>query len=269
MSEKLTVGALREAMRVVYSSCRPDLHWSCFREDAIAQDVALGRGWLILNPEHDKLACYEGFLAINAEQEHRVVLSSLLVGSVDDDGAPLVGFWLARPPGLRARTPPLLADPPSAGRGARRLTRFSASWPGGTAYPRVVGPGELAKGLRAALRMTGSADPDCVDCGGSGFLNYHDLFCLCCVMPESNSEDGFTWLSFSDSSRPSGEQFVGVVIVRSVNFLGAIVRAHALGLNPGGEVAGYPMPRSVPDEFVERLLSQEQLEELERRWRAN
>lgn len=46
------------------------------------------------------------------------------------------------------------------------------------------------------------------------------------------------WLSFSDSSKPKGSQWLGCAIVEAPD-LGAAVRvAHLTGCNPGGEVMG-------------------------------
>jgi hypothetical protein len=51
------------------------------------------------------------------------------------------------------------------------------------------------------------------------------------------------WLSFADGERPKGEQFLGVVIVGEADsIVGASILAHALGINPGGEVLGAPIP---------------------------
>lgn len=62
------------------------------------------------------------------------------------------------------------------------------------------------------------------------------------------------WLSFADPGKPRGSQFLGVVIVLAPDFLGAVRKAHALGLNPGGEVRGYPMPAPPEPKHRDRLL---------------
>lgn len=46
------------------------------------------------------------------------------------------------------------------------------------------------------------------------------------------------WLSFCDPELPTGEQFLGCAIIDADNFVCAVRRAHELGINPGGEVAG-------------------------------
>lgn len=45
------------------------------------------------------------------------------------------------------------------------------------------------------------------------------------------------WLSFCDPARPAGQQFLGACIVEAVDEITAVKVAHALGINPGGEVA--------------------------------
>ena len=43
-------------------------------------------------------------------------------------------------------------------------------------------------------------------------------------------------LSFSDPARPSGEQWLGCLYLQAETLKGAITTAHAMKLNPGGEV---------------------------------
>jgi hypothetical protein len=45
----------------------------------------------------------------------------------------------------------------------------------------------------------------------------------------------------------------------------ALATTHALGINPGGEVQGQPLPAEipVPDDFKNKLLSRDQVDELE------
>jgi hypothetical protein len=88
------------------------------------------------------------------------------------------------------------------------------------------------------------------------------------------SEIGWWWLSFCDGSRPPGSQFLGVCIVDApapspddegrAALATAIVRAHALGINPGGEVqASWLCPLSEPRlqrEWTHRLLSRAECE---------
>ena len=55
------------------------------------------------------------------------------------------------------------------------------------------------------------------------------------------------YLSFCDTERPVGSQFLGATIVEADDECGAVPRATALGTNPGGEVAVFALSR-LPDE---------------------
>lgn len=79
---------------------------------------------------------------------------------------------------------------------------------------------------------------------------------------EEGNEEEWHWLSFADPKLPQGTQFLGVAIVKAKGFMHAVTRAHDLGVNPGGEVAGYPCPPDwePPEGIVDRLLSTEELE---------
>lgn len=69
------------------------------------------------------------------------------------------------------------------------------------------------------------------------------------------------WLSFCDSDRPEGEQFLGVIILRARDVVEGARRAHRLGINPGGQVACWQIPRDEepPEEFTNRLLTKEDI----------
>lgn len=62
------------------------------------------------------------------------------------------------------------------------------------------------------------------------------------------------------------EGFRGVVIQIARGYAHAIQRAHELGINPGGEVQGIPIPPKeldkVPPEFMDRLLSREDIKSI-------
>ena len=81
---------------------------------------------------------------------------------------------------------------------------------------------------------------------------------------EGDYANEWWWLSFADGDLPKGSQFLGVAIVRGWGILAATIRAHALGINPGGEVAGVQIPlERLPDpSFRERLLTREEAEAL-------
>jgi hypothetical protein len=84
------------------------------------------------------------------------------------------------------------------------------------------------------------------------------------------------WLSFADPSRPKGTQFLGVAIVRvdssgeGDGFFHAVRTAHALGINPGGQVQGHFIPPDIAPlvdaKWVERLLTREECEQFDREW---
>lgn len=69
------------------------------------------------------------------------------------------------------------------------------------------------------------------------------------------------WLSFADPSLPKGSHLLGLAIVPAPNAVAAAAVAHALGCNPGGEVAALP---AVPEgwtprpEYVCRLMPPEE-----------
>lgn len=74
----------------------------------------------------------------------------------------------------------------------------------------------------------------------------------------------FWWLSFADTQRPVGEQFIGGAIVRATHLMEAVQAAHYLGISPGGKVIGSAIPSNyhVPPQFVERLLNSDEIAEM-------
>lgn len=46
------------------------------------------------------------------------------------------------------------------------------------------------------------------------------------------------WVSFADSHRPKGQQFLGCCIVHALDIAEAAQAAWVRGINPGGEVVG-------------------------------
>jgi hypothetical protein len=69
------------------------------------------------------------------------------------------------------------------------------------------------------------------------------------------------WLSFADPTRPAGSQFLGVAIVRGLDVGSAVMEAHSLGINPGGEVMGQEWANVAepPRRFRNTLLSREDI----------
>lgn len=72
------------------------------------------------------------------------------------------------------------------------------------------------------------------------------------------------WLSFCDSEKPPGAQFLGVAIVLAPNFFAAVHKAQMLGLNPGGEINGSRLTTTqTPDKkYQHRLLPLEVVRKL-------
>ncbi len=73
------------------------------------------------------------------------------------------------------------------------------------------------------------------------------------------------WLSFCDTDRPKGTQFLGACIVRAPSMVAAVILAHALGINPGGEVVGvdFDAHGRVPERFVNVLMDRNMITELD------
>lgn len=66
------------------------------------------------------------------------------------------------------------------------------------------------------------------------------------------------WLSFADSSRPKGTQFLGVAIVRARDPMEAAMVATLTGCNPGGEIVMAEIPEHLgppPDEWDHKLIT--------------
>jgi hypothetical protein len=87
----------------------------------------------------------------------------------------------------------------------------------------------------------------------------------------------FYWLSFCDTRRQKGTQFLGAAIVEIVDrqmnpadepeILSALRIAHRLGCNPGGEVQGCVIPPDIepqiPRSFRGRLLTKIECNQLD------
>ena len=67
------------------------------------------------------------------------------------------------------------------------------------------------------------------------------------------------WMSFCDTGKPRGQQFLGVAIIKAPGFAHAHQRACALGINPGGQIQAQPV-EGVADDYHDRLLSRAELE---------
>jgi hypothetical protein len=74
----------------------------------------------------------------------------------------------------------------------------------------------------------------------------------------------YFWLSFVDPDKPSGERFLGATIVAASNISSAADEAWRVGINPGGEVSGFPITTdnaSFRKEWVNRLIGTKELNE--------
>lgn len=83
---------------------------------------------------------------------------------------------------------------------------------------------------------------------------------------------GWWWLSFADSDKPKGSQFLGVVIVQGTSIESAAMEAHAVNANPGGQVLGVPIPESILDSIPvpdrNRLLTKDEAKWLDKTMKA-
>ncbi len=78
------------------------------------------------------------------------------------------------------------------------------------------------------------------------------------------------WMSFCDPDLPVGKKFLGALLIEASDFDDVLTKSWALGLNPGGEVVSFPVPKEY-EERIEpsvtyRLLSREECEAFERRY---
>lgn len=83
------------------------------------------------------------------------------------------------------------------------------------------------------------------------------------ALVHDGDEHAWWWLSFCDTTRPEGSQFLGGCLVAAPTFEVAVARSHLLRINPGGEVAGLgPIPvDQIPDHQPRhQLLSREEIE---------
>jgi hypothetical protein len=75
------------------------------------------------------------------------------------------------------------------------------------------------------------------------------------------------WLSFCDPEKPKGEQFLGACVVMGHNVGVASMIAHVLGCNPGGEVAGCPIPDEhiplIRPKWLARVLTKQECKEFD------
>lgn len=94
------------------------------------------------------------------------------------------------------------------------------------------------------------------------------------VAADTTTEPGSGWwLSFTDTERPKGTQFLGAIFTKAASLPDAISTTHRLGVNPGGGIAimGPISPDAtakVPERFVNVLMDRETCEEFDRTMEA-
>lgn len=76
----------------------------------------------------------------------------------------------------------------------------------------------------------------------------------------SDTTTAYWWLSFADPDAPAEQQFLGVAIVKGIDVVSASMMARLYECNPGGEVAGYPIPPLLtpPERYLNRLLTRDE-----------
>ena len=80
----------------------------------------------------------------------------------------------------------------------------------------------------------------------------------------SGAEVPYFWLSFVDEDAVPGTAFLGACFVQAATGVGAVDRAHELGINPGGQVAmagpvrAEDMSAAYREKWCERLLDKEE-----------
>lgn len=82
----------------------------------------------------------------------------------------------------------------------------------------------------------------------------------------ADQREPWWWLSFADGKRPEGEQFLGALFLRGYTLPAVITESHLRGLNPGGEIQAIELPPGIepPEKWTERLLSREEIAEMDR-----
>ena len=77
---------------------------------------------------------------------------------------------------------------------------------------------------------------------------------------EVDNPDVCLWMSFCDPDKPKGTQFLGVIVVMAKGPAHALVKTHALGINPGGEIMTYQTnPDDIKPADFDRLLTKDYL----------
>jgi hypothetical protein len=80
---------------------------------------------------------------------------------------------------------------------------------------------------------------------------------------EAEQPESWWWLSFVDETG-----FRGAILTRATGFITAIQKTHDLGINPGGEVKGCPIPDEIISaspynhaQYADQLLSRQDIKQ--------
>jgi hypothetical protein len=86
------------------------------------------------------------------------------------------------------------------------------------------------------------------------------------VKEEQDQPERMWYLSFADE-----RGFLGGIIIKAHGFTEAMIKSHAMKINPGGEVQGCVIPEEhiPPKEYHNRLLTKEQFESFWGKMRKN
>jgi hypothetical protein len=81
------------------------------------------------------------------------------------------------------------------------------------------------------------------------------------LLEESTAnKESIWWMSFCDTDKKPGSQFVGVVITKALGLAHALKKTHELKINPGGEVQSC-MVESIDEKHFDKLLGKPELKE--------
>jgi hypothetical protein len=68
--------------------------------------------------------------------------------------------------------------------------------------------------------------------------------------------DNYLWMSFAGDD----DVFLGVIISDELDFVEAVKKSHRLNINPGGQIAGFEIPKSeINESDLWALFSKEEL----------
>jgi len=85
---------------------------------------------------------------------------------------------------------------------------------------------------------------------------FNDLLAI----ERQNNIERIMWLSFCDPDKPAGSRFLGVIVTKALGLSDAILKTHALGINPSGEIMSYVMDEyEIKPEHFDQLLTADQL----------